>query len=251
MDERQLTTQPQAIEAPTHYAIARTAEEMSTAKSSIHTFLVRKVAGIDVEIAEAEELLARAVKYRWRPASFRGILQRLKTSRLYYGKLLAAAEAGYAVVPNMDVDLFAIRVRRVAPSQPSSQSLSTYSYQNPRMENESEQRLPIGEGRYESPVQLVTTKKSEGKNDKGEKTFVTTITPVGFAQLEFPLSVAHPLVMDAVSVAMAGKIFDRIGIVPRTGRGDPIVLGQIVMKEGWTTKLASFLIAWYVDARTL
>lgn len=60
--------------------------------------------------------------------------------------------------------------------------------------------------------------------------------------------------MNVVAAAMAKKIFDRIGIVPRTQqrlRGDPIVLGQITRKEGYQTKTASFLIAWYVDARTL
>ena len=61
--------------------------------------------------------------------------------------------------------------------------------------------------------------------------------------------------MDATAAAMAMKIFDRIGVVPQTRRkgyrGDPIVLGQITRKEGWQTKTASFLIAWYLDPRTL
>lgn len=75
---------------------------------------------------------------------------------------------------------------------------------------------------------------------------------VSFAELEFPLAIAHPVVMDATSHAMALKIFDRIGIVPQSLRhGDPIVLGQIIRKQGWQTKTASFLIAWYLDVRTL
>jgi hypothetical protein len=71
--------------------------------------------------------------------------------------------------------------------------------------------------------------------------------------MEFPLAIAHPLVMDATAAAMALKIFDRIGVVNNRNqsRGDPIVLGQITRKDGYSTKTASFLIAWYLDPRTL
>jgi hypothetical protein len=80
-------------------------------------------------------------------------------------------------------------------------------------------------------------------------------TCTGWEDIEFQLAIAHPLVMDATAAAMAMKIFDRIGVVPQTARngyrGDPIVLGQITRKEGYSTKTASFLIAWYLDPRTL
>ena len=52
---------------------------------------------------------------------------------------------------------------------------------------------------------------------------------------------------------MSMKIFDRIGIVRdrQQTSGDPIVLGQITRKVGYQLKTASFLIAWYLDPRTL
>ena len=203
-----------------------------------------------------QETLDAAVRHKWKSSTFKSQIQRQKQKQLYYQKLLAAVHAGFTIVPNMAVDVFAIRVKREAPSQRPVENTSTSGYMEPYLENEKEQRLPVGEGRYKSPEQTITTRKSEGVNEKKEKTYTMTWVPDGFADMEFPLAVAHPVVMDATARAMAFKIFDRIGVVQNSeyqtaGRGDPIVLGQIIRKEGYSTKCASFLIAWYLDPKTL
>jgi len=239
---------------PQFQAVAVNATEMKAANEGIKTFLRNKLAAVQCEIDEAQAALDSATKHKWKTSTFKNIMLRRKQEHLYYSKLLAACEAGFTIIPNMEVDVFAIRVKRDKPAHKVVQNIRTSSYSDPWINDESEQRLPVGEGRYESPTQTVEVDKSEGVNAKGEKTFVTTWIPDGFAQLDFPLSVAHPVVMDATARAMAMKIFDRIAVVPKTrsaGRGDPIVVGQITRKHGYTTKTASFLIAWYLDPRTL
>lgn len=236
---------------PQFHAVAVNATEMQAASAGIQKWLEAKVAALGNIVDETHAALDSATRNGWATTALRSAHQREKQKQRYYGKLLAAVEAGYTIVPNMDVDVFAIRVKREKPAQPST-SITNKWQSTPTVRDEEEQRLEVGEGRYESPTQRVTTSRSTAKDEKGETLHTTTVTPVDFADLEFPLALAHSVVMDATGRAMALKIFDRIGIVPNTATsGDPIVLGQITFKQGWQTKRASFLIAWYLDPRTL
>jgi hypothetical protein len=245
---------------PQFHAVAVNGTEMIQASNGIQNWLRMKVQSIDNEIAETQAIYDSAVRNKWKSSTFKTQLQRHGQKRLYYSKLLAASEAGYTVVPNMEVSVFAIRVKRETPKWSGDAGKSQYSYSSaaPSVPVEEEQRLPIGEGRYESPLVAFSEdrhKQKEMKDGKEVEMYAVEQYCDGFQELEFPLAVAHPLVMDATARAMAMKIFDRIGVVPQTHqrgyRGDPIVLGQITRKEGWQTKTASFLIAWYLDPRTL
>lgn len=235
---------------PQFHAVAVNATEMKEANEGIKTWLRAKVSNINAEIVELEAQLESARKHKWKTSTFQGMIQRTKQKHLYYGKLLAACEAGYTVVPNMDCDLFAIRVKRDNPSAKSAVATAQTYKPNPSIADEGEQRLSVGEGRYVSPVQTVNTSHDKIIDSKGIEMNRTIVSAVEFAEIEFPLAVAHSVVMDATARALAMKIFDRVGVV-RNGSGDPIVLGQITRKQGWTTKTASFLIAWYLDPRTL
>lgn len=74
-------------------------------------------------------------------------------------------------------------------------------------------------------------------------------------------AVARPEIMTATAEAMALRLFDQIGICDqnagqhrRRGKGDPLIIGQILMKAskyGDITKPVNFLIAWHLDLRTL
>ena len=236
------------------HAVAVNGTEMVAAKAGIQAWLERKLQSIEDEIVSLQAVHDSAVKHKWKSSTFKGQLQREKQKQLYYGKLLAACNAGFVIVPNMDVDVFAIRVKRTNTRAKSAFNKATgYAPSAPRIDDETEERLPVGEGRYESPEQKVDTLRWDEKNEKNEIVHKVKSYAVDFAELEFPLAVAHPLVMDATARAMSMKIFDRIGIVRNRQQtsGDPIVLGQVTRKIGWQLKTASFLIAWYLDPRTL
>ena len=245
---------------PQFHAVAVNATEMKNAAAGIKKWLEAKLLSIDAEIVQLQDTLDAAIRHKWKSSGFKSQLQREKQKQMYYQKLLAAVHAGFTIVPNLDVSVFAIRVKRESPKWCGDYGTSGYSYSSaaPSIPEEDEQRLPVGEGRYESPQQTFIeqrTKQKQTKNGKEEEVYAVEQTCTGWKDIEFPLAIAHPLVMDATAAAMAMKIFDRIGVVPQTARkgyrGDPIVLGQITSKEGWTTKTASFLIAWYLDPRTL
>jgi hypothetical protein len=47
-------------------------------------------------------------------------------------------------------------------------------------------------------------------------------------------------------------VFDTIGICPPQRKGDPLIIGQIMMPgPRWNRETVSFLIAWHLDLRTL
>lgn len=262
MADELTVTQEQAVEiVPQFHAVAVNATEMASAKAGIKMWLEQKVLSMDAEVKQAQEAYESAIKHKWKSSSFKNQIAKFESRKRYYEKLLAAVHAGFTIVPNMPVDVFAIRVNRDDPKWQWNEGTSTYSYSSasPSVPDEEEQRIPVGEGHYESPRQKFTEYKEKRKKlDKdGKEIEVYHVEQVceGFDQIEFPLAIAHPMVMDATAQAMAMKIFDRIGVVPQTRqrgyRGDPIVLGQITRKEGGQTKTASFLIAWYLDPRTL
>ena len=244
--------------AVTHQAVAMSAQDMMRAQITVKDFLGAKLVGLDAEIAEVQATYEAAVKHKWKSSTFLSQLSRLKAKRLYYGKLLAACEAGYTVVPNMDCAVFAIRVKREKPVEWDQGQPMEYEHNAPHLRDEEEQRLPVGEGRYENPKQTVRTTEDKFTDPKTGKLMRKMYAEaVDFCDLEFPLAVATPMIMDATTAAMQAKIFDRIGVVigknqtVRERKGDPLVIGQIRMKEGYGYKTASFLIAWYLDPRTL
>jgi len=258
----EMTVQPETDLAlvPQFHAVAVNATEMAACKTGIKNWLELKVRSIEQEIEQIQATLDAAIRNKWKSSTFKNQLQKVKQKHLYYGKLLSACNAGYTVIPNMPVDIFAIRVNKSSPSWAYDSGQSNYGYSQaaPMVSDEDEQRLPVGDGRYENPQVKFHERRSERKELKdGKETKVYEVEQFcdGFDQIEFPLAVAHPMVMDATARAMAMKIFDRIGVVPQTRRkgyrGDPIVVGQITNKEGYSTKTASFLIAWYLDPRTL
>jgi len=242
----------------THQAVAMSAQDMMRAQITVKDFLGAKLVGLDSEIAEVQETYEAAVRHKWKSSTFVGQLQRLRAKRMYYSKLLTACEAGYTIVPNMDCDIFAIRLKRDEPVEWDQSSPREYEHFAPNLRPEEEQRLPVGEGHYENPNTLgKTTHKAipDAKTGKIMHSYYREATR--FCELEFPLTVAQPLIMEATTAAMQMKIFDRIGVVQgrtrteRQAKGDPIVVGQIRLKEGWKYRTATFLLAWYLDPRTL
>lgn len=255
MTELAVTSEEQLV--PSFHAIAVNATEMQQSTTQIKAFLEGKVASLDVEVKELSDALDVAVKNKWAVKTYRSQLKKVESRRLYYSKLVSALHAGFTIVPNMDCDVFAIRTKKtVWPKWNGNSGTSHYSYSgaSPRVPDEKEMVLAVGAGEYKSPIQAFHENQSKTEDDGGKELYHVRQVCDGYADIEFPFAAAHSVVMDATSRAMALKIFDRIGIVPQTGRrlrGDPIILGQIVRKEGYSEKVASFLIAWHLDVRTL
>lgn len=253
--ELAVTSEANEVLVPSFHAVAVNATEMKESRSKIRLFLDNKVAEIGLELAEITAALETAKLRKWATQPLKNQVTRIAKRKLYYDKLLAAVDAGFTIVPNMDVDVFAIRVKSDTPkwSYDSGSSKHGFRGASPSVPDEKEDHLPVGEGNYQSSRVDFHERNSitgEGEN----KLYHVGQTCDGYQDIDFPLAAAHPIVMDETNRAMVMKIFDRIGIVPQTHRrlrGDPIILGQIVRKDGYTEKVASFLIAWHLDFRTL
>jgi hypothetical protein len=239
---------------PRIHAVAVNATEMAEANEQIRDFLRDKIGTLQLEKDGIGEAASVASKNGWKTDALDSAERRLMRQILYYKKLLAAVNAGYTIVPNMPCDQFAIRVNRKRPSVRRQSATSTGSWDpSVSLGDEKEEILPPGEGRYVSPNQMIEQNLHVNELPDGKKSKTLTVWPTGFDTIEFPFAAAVPVVMNATQAAMSLKLFDRIGLVPQQVRrdADPIVLGQIVLRQNRRERVASFLIAWHLDLRTL
>jgi hypothetical protein len=78
-----------------------------------------------------------------------------------------------------------------------------------------------------------------------------TFTPGEFEDVEFPMTLVKPQVLDATAKAMARKIFDQIGVLPnRRAKGDPILVGLIIPPHRRHEPL-TFFISWWLNTNDL
>lgn len=180
----------------------------------------------------------------------------------FYQKIVAALEAGYVIVPDFPIDVFAVRTKRDYPVERYATS-SSYWTDNVDRTQRSEV-LPLGEGRYVDSVPVVKRQKQITDGNKE----VYRRWAAEHRDIDFPIKLVKPAILEETSKALALKIFDEIGCNPgrqgwnpagsRRG-GDPMVVGRIVYRRPGDSlsdargnlKTISFLIAWWLDTRDL
>jgi hypothetical protein len=181
----------------------------------------------------------------------------------YFQKMYAALSAGYVIVPDFPIDVFAVRTNRNYPIEFYETTSSTW---NNADRTQSSEALPIGEGRYVDSEPKEFYKQLKGADDNtlyqhyaGE-----------FKDVDFPIKTVKPAILDETSKALALKIFDEIGCNPgrpgwTPGRGvrrgaDPMVIGRIIYRStndspgsrwGRNFKTVSFLITWWLNTKDI
>lgn len=243
---------PEYSRDPVHL-VARDPAEMAAAQADLGSFFERKIVSVGAEVDELSGAIAEAVTNGWKTATLDGQHRRARARKLFYEKCLVATRAGYTIIPNIPIDVFAIRTSRAAPRRNEQRAESLYT-PNVRISDELPQILAVGEGEYRSPDQLVRNVRGTFKNEKGEDVKFHTQWAASFDEIEFPVIAAVPYVMRATEEAMAMRVFDQIGISPQGSvpAADPLIIGQIQTSASrWKGKTVSFLIAWHLDLRTL
>jgi len=207
---------------------------------------------LDVDIEETNHKIA--LENGWVVAPFERRLSRLARQRTFYTKILQAVEAGYAIVPNFQMNIFAVRTTAQAPRQGVREGSA---WQNRNAFEQHAQRLPAGEGVYRNPVPDVYQDRKTEKTPTGDVTKYTSWPGEEFNDLAFPLALAKPALMSATGEAMARKIFDEIGVAVDTwsptrggGRADPIILGRLLNPRRGRPAI-SFFVGWYFDPSRL
>lgn len=230
---------------------ARNTEEMHLAKTQLHDWLTAKIKMAKHEAGELSDAHDIAKKRKWGTETLKRHAELAKKRLTFYQKVMAAVDAGYTIVPNFPVDLFAIRTKRQVPI--FRRYSADGAWQRPHVPTVEVKALPEAEGRYVSDIQRGHASERELKNEKGETFTRHYFDVTSYGEVEFPIACARPVIMEAAAQAMALKVFDAVGICPqRTVRTDPLIIGQVRMpKIGWQPKIVSFLIAWHLDLRTL
>ncbi len=239
------TTEPQ----PSHFVIASNKAEMDAASERIAAWFRGKIGEERTHLTEMKKCLDTAGE---KGIAVSGLARAVYTQRkrvLFHEKCLEAVEAGYSIIPNVDIDLIAIRTNATSPR---AKGVVGRGY-HVTVRDERAGGDASGEGAYKSPNQLVRN-SNYTVEEGGKKVNVHEQWPTSLVDPEFPIAIANPALLTAAQEAMALKLFDEIGICRGgdTRRSDPMLIGRVVMNPGsYTRRTVSFVIAWWIDLRTL
>lgn len=216
-------------------------EQMKVSQENLITWCSGKINSINEEIQELKESVEHATKMKWATSTLKRQLAKAEKRILFFNKIAAALKAGFVIVPNFPVTVFAIRTSRDKP-------LTMLSDRHWGDKEQKPMELPLGEGEYQNPFPVVDRERTRLADGKTEDRSMAT----DWAELEFPVSMMKPEIMEATNHAMALELFDQFGVLPKTRNEDPIIIGQIVNKRGqYSNKIVSFMIAWHFDTKVL
>lgn len=225
--------------------VALTPAEMVPAQAELVAWCDRKIQALSDESDELELHQKLALENGWKTSVVTANLNRTARRITYYQKMQVALQAGYLLVPNMPVDVLAVRVKNANPPGKTSQ----YPYPH-HHQAQPQASLPAGEGRYVDETLIHRddsyTTSVPGKEPVRHQAY----TDAEYDEVDFPFQTMKPVVLQAAARAMALKVFDQIGQVQNSGGQDPILVGQLLDPRG-NRRRATFFIAWWVDTKTL
>ncbi len=221
--------------------IALSNEDLINSKNVLIEWCTQRLTTVKAHLKDFQENLNIAVKNKWRVLALRAAVSRTKTEVNYYRKIKLAVEAGYLIIPNFPIDVFAVRTVRNNPPRGETESWNSSS-----LEMHGSAATPPGEGKYVSNETLQDQKTyGQGKDE------FTKYWNVGFQAVAWPITAAKPLLVQAADTAMILKIFDELGIargVKESTRKDPVLIGKIIGPgTGYSRKEISFFIAWWLN----
>lgn len=236
---------------------AQTPDEMKEANVALITWCDQKIRSLRVDFIELEATWKAAKERKWKFTVLKRHAAICKKRIIFYGKLRTALKSGWYIVPNFPVSVFAIRTDKTKPLA----LLSTYRQnQQPHVTKDQQTAsLPHGEGEYVSPNPVVSIENfGKAKLTDGREVTEWSAEATDWNEVDFPLCMAKPKIMEAVGRAMEIKLFDDFGVlsdahIGRRGCGDPIIVGRIRDPRSTTyhQKMVSFIIAWSLETRTL
>lgn len=203
-----------------------------------------KIRAIRADITELAEEVAIATRNKWRTSALKKQLGLAEKRIVYFGKISQALKAGYHIVPNFPITVFAIRTEKDPTGKPADTWWATFE-QKPQV-------LEAGKGDYQNP--FPTRYHCEYPDEKDPTKKKTWYYPDEWKEMEFPAAMAKPQIMRSTEEAMKLGVFDQLGVVPPARRKDPMIIAQILDPHGTPyseRNRVSFLVAWFLDTRVL
>jgi len=231
------------------FLVAVTPKEMAVAQTELIDWCKKKKAEVQQEHRDLKENLAIAAKNKWRVSTLRRSLTLSERRRSFYAKIHSALSQGYLIIPNLPMELLAIRVQRRVPTRKENTSFGDQKLQKPDL-------LPEGAGAYVSAEPKIFEETRSIVNSKQEVVDQKVYWAEEFQDVAFPVIGIKPVLLQAAEQALALKVFDAIGIVPPAERYDPILVGRLYNPRGFGTwaeerKCVSFFLGWWFNPRAL
>jgi hypothetical protein len=222
--------------------LARDPEEMANAQQGLIAWMDGKLTSLRTELSETEENLATAKRLKHRTDGWKRQVLTARKRVTYYEKARMALEAGYCIVPDFPVQVIAVRTTR---DNPPGRYVEGGGHRVPDIKCE---QLPAGEGDYVGPQPYTST--SQRKTDDGRTQ--SQSYAIALREVDFPFKIVKPQILKGLEEALKQRLFDEIGILPSHRRNvDPILVGRIKRREGYNESTMTFLIAWWIDTRSL
>lgn len=227
-----------------HAIIATNPQEMQEAQGTTISWIVRKLDDARLELREAEQVAESLGGANLRRSQAANLVKKARRRVGFYEKVHAALAAGYYIIPPFDIQLFAIRTDRLQ----SPDEVSRNSWAN----EQTSRSLPVGEGRFVSPVvgrhefdrYTENVPGTEGKTRE-----VILFQNDDWRDVVLPVRALKPTIIEATGKALQEKIFDALGIAPAYRAADPIIAGQIKRPDG--KGVITFFVAWWLDEKDL
>ncbi len=251
MSESTTQTAPTAVPA-SYQLLALDEAQMRAAHQRMIDWAIAQQDECDRERAGEEENERIARNNGWGIKPFRRRIGLLAQRHDFYQKIEHALRAGYVIVPNFAMDVFAIRTDAESP-RPNTQTADQGRWISPNNFTQNAKRLELGDGRYVSPDPELHENTYSVDDGKGGKVAKVDRWAAAFTGVNFPMSLAKPMLMEATATAMQAHVFDEIGVAQdqaQSVRGDPIIVGRILNPRR-TRPAISFFIGWYFDPSAL
>lgn len=243
-----VTAELRKMEMPETFFYARNQTEMSKAQEALVAWAEAKVRLLKKELKEVNENLQIATKRKWKKEPWERQVTKAAKKLTFYEKIEAALKAGYVIIPDMNVDLFAIRTTRKSAKENKTKG----QWNRPR--DQQTNSPPLGEGRYVTPQgeQVWANEVKKHEPGKAPEYEIARWVEGHDEEIDFPFRMAKPAILTATADAMAGKFFDEMGVLPQFRvQADPVVVGRITHKDGYHTRRFNFLVVWFIDTREL
>lgn len=174
--------------------------------------------------------------------------RKLEKQVVFLDKVQGAIRAGYHVIPNLPLDVIAVRTDRTPP-QASGEERPILGAA----------RLPAGVGEFVAPEPEFQSWGVERVKKDGSKYSVTMYAATEHAPVDLPFVLVHGELGQALNTALRECLFDEIGVVRDRPKGDPLLVGRINhpnarLLGGWrgqSREGVAFLIGWWFDPTSL
>src|SRR6185295_18115486 len=196
---------------PEYYLIARDPAELASAHVEMRVWARGMVEQMKGEAEEHRAAYDIAKKNRWSHGRMERLWRMAKRRLLFYEKTLRALEEGYLVVPNFQMDTFAVRTDKRYRQQFQVEDASMQ--RAVEVLREQPKALPAGAGEYVNPVPHMTTLAlPDTPGQYGPQRHWKHMNLRHRRPIEFPVALAKSAIMSDGAKAAARKVFDELGV---------------------------------------